>query len=65
MAGMMALNVALNGLVFVVLTERTYLPYSILSHIEAGDNMLITSIIILVLVFPTYIIKRSMQSLNV
>jgi hypothetical protein len=61
MAGMMALN----GLVFVVLTEKIYLPYSLLSHIEAGNYMIITSIIILLVVFPTYIIKRSMHGLKV
>jgi hypothetical protein len=56
MAGMMAFS----GLVFVVSTERTYIFYSLDSHIQAGADMIISSIVLLLVGFPAYIIKRSL-----
>jgi hypothetical protein len=61
MAGMMAFS----GLVFVVLTERIYLFYSLNSHNQAGTYMIISSIILLLVGFPAYIIKRSLYFVKV
>ena len=61
MAGMMAFS----GLIFVMLTERMYIFYSLSSHNQAGADMIISSIILLLVGFPAYIIKKSLLYVKV
>jgi cytochrome c oxidase assembly factor CtaG len=61
MAGMMAFT----GLVFVILTERIYLFYNISEHNQAGIYMIISSIVLLLGVFPAYIIKRTLSFVKI
>jgi uncharacterized protein DUF1404 len=61
MAGMMAFS----GLIFILLTERIYLFYSLNSHNQAGTDMIISSIILLLVGFPAYIIKKSLLYVKV
>lgn len=60
MSGMMAIS----GLVFVLLTERIYLSYNLDSQIESGNYMIASSIITLLVIFPAYLIKRSMRAVK-
>ncbi len=61
MTGMMGFS----GLVFVILTERVYLFYSVDNHNTAGAYMIITSILFLLVVLPVIIIKKTLHHVNV
>lgn len=61
MAGMMAFT----GLVLVILTERIYLFYNISEHNQAGIYMIVSSIVLLLGVFPAYIIKRTLSFVKI
>ena len=55
---------ALCGLIFIVLTHRIYLYYSIYGHNEAGMYMIITSLITMLGLFPAYIIRDARKKVN-
>jgi len=50
----------LSGVLFSIIGDHIYLVYDIQKHNEAGFYMVLTSIIILILLFPIYLIKRAM-----
>ena len=54
----------LAGVLFSVIGDNIYLVYDIQQHNEAGFYMMITSFVILILVFPIYLIKRAWFILN-
>jgi hypothetical protein len=60
MAGMMALC----GLGLILSNERIYIFYSLPSHNEAGEYMIISSMILLLGTLPAYIIKRTIYHIN-
>jgi hypothetical protein len=45
----------------LVSTYEIFIPYSLESHIEAGNVMMALSIIMAVIAFPAYIISRSLR----
>lgn len=61
MAGMMGFT----GLVFTILTHRVYLFYDIHNHNTAGAYMVITSIIFLLIILPIFLIKRTLDHINI
>lgn len=50
----------LSGMLFSVVEYNIYLVYDIQNHHEAGFYMVITSIVILILVLPIYLIKKTL-----
>ena len=61
MAGMMGFV----GLIIAILTERVYLFYDIHNHNTAGAYMVITSIIFLLIILPLFLIKRTLDHINI
>jgi len=61
MAGMMGFS----GLVFAMLTERVYLFYDLHNHNTAGAYMIITSIILIIIILPAFIIKRALYHVHI
>lgn len=53
-----------GGLIFVILDGQIYLVYSIRSHHDAGIYMIISSILLLIVITPAYLIRRTMFHLN-
>jgi hypothetical protein len=54
----------LSGLLFSVMKDSIYVIYDIKNHNEAGLYMILTSLVILILIFPIYLIKRAMIYIN-
>ena len=54
----------LAGLFFSVINDNIYMVYDIKNHNEAGFYMVLTSLVILILIFPIYLIKRGMIYIN-
>ena len=52
------------GLMFSLLDKPVYLVYSVSSHNNAGTYMLISCIIILLVVLPAYLIRRTLFHLH-
>jgi hypothetical protein len=50
----------LGGLEFTLIESKIYSVYSINSHNNAGNYMLITSIMLLLVGLPTYLIHRTL-----
>lgn len=50
----------LSGILFSVVEDNIYVVYDIQNHHEAGFYMVVTSIVILILIFPIYLIKKAM-----
>jgi hypothetical protein len=57
MSGMLALC----GLVFVLLTQKVYIHYPIANHIEVGTYMILIAMLNLFIVFPFYIVKKTLD----
>lgn len=53
------------GLMFSVLDKPIYLVYSVNSHHNAGTYMLVSCILLLLVVFPTYLIRRTLFYIRV
>lgn len=56
LVGMMGLS----GILFSVVEDNIYVVYDIQNHHEAGFYMVVTSIVILILILPVYLIKKAM-----
>jgi hypothetical protein len=48
-----------SGLILVILDNQIYQVYSISSHHNAGNYMIITFVILLLVIMPTYLIRRA------
>jgi Protein of unknown function (DUF1404) len=53
-----------GGLIFVILDEPIYQVYSIRSHHDAGIYMIISSILLLLVITPVYLIRRTIFHLR-
>jgi hypothetical protein len=53
-----------GGLIFVILDNQVYQAYSIKSHYDAGVYMIISSILLLLVVTPIYLIRRTIFHLK-
>ena len=53
------------GLLFSVTTDPVYSVYSVSGHNEAGDYMLITCIVLLLIGFPAYLIHRALVHIRI
>ncbi len=58
---LMNATMGLFGAFLLVSSHEIFFPYSLESHIEAGNVMIALSIIMAVIVFPVYIISRSLR----
>ena len=56
---------AFAGLMFAVTTTPIYPIYSVSSHNDAGTYMLITCLLLLLVVLPTYLIHRAILHLRI
>jgi hypothetical protein len=52
------------GLIFVIMDGQIYRVYSITSHQDAGIYMIISSILLLLVITPVYLIRRTMLHLK-
>ncbi|HZD35375.1 MAG TPA: DUF1404 family protein [Nitrososphaeraceae archaeon] len=52
------------GLIFLILDSQVYQVYSIKSHHDAGIYMIITSILLLLVITPIYLIRRTIFHLK-
>jgi hypothetical protein len=53
-----------GGLIFVILDDQIYQVYSVRSHNDAGIYMIISSIVLLLVVTPAYLIRRTIFHLK-
>ena len=53
------------GLIFTLLDRPIYLVYSVNSHNNAGTYMLISCIVLLLVVLPVYLIRRTLFHINI
>lgn len=53
-----------GGLIFVILDGQIYQVYSVRSHNDAGIYMIISSIVLLLVVTPAYLIRRTIFHLK-
>lgn len=51
----------LFGAFLLVSTHQIFIPYSVESHTEAGNVMIVSSIVMSVIAFPAFIISRSLR----
>ncbi len=58
---LMNATMGLFGAFLLVSNHQIFIPYSLESHIEAGNIMIALSIIMAVIAFPAYIISRSLR----
>jgi cytochrome c oxidase assembly factor CtaG len=58
---LMNATMGLFGTFLLVSSREVFIPYSLESHIEAGNVMIALSIIMAVIAFPAYIISRSLR----
>jgi cytochrome c oxidase assembly factor CtaG len=58
---LMNATMGLFGAFLLVSNHQIFIPYSLESHIEAGNVMIALSIIMAVIAFPAYIISRSLR----
>jgi hypothetical protein len=54
----------LSGLMFTLVDSKIYYEYSVSSHINAGNYMLISSIVLLIIGLPAYLIHRTFLHLK-
>ena len=57
---LMDATMALFGALLLVSNHQIYIPYSIESHIEAGNVMILLSIVMTLVAFPAFVINRSL-----
>lgn len=57
---LMDATMGLFGALLLVSNHQIYIPYSIESHIEAGNVMILLSIVMTLVAFPAFIISRSL-----
>jgi cytochrome c oxidase assembly factor CtaG len=58
---LMNTTMGLFGAFLLVTSHQIFIPYSVESHIEAGNVMIALSIVMAVVVFPAFIINRSLR----
>jgi cytochrome c oxidase assembly factor CtaG len=58
---LMNATMGLFGAFLLVSSHEIFIPYSLESHIEAGNVMIALSLVMTVIVFPAYIISRSLR----
>ena len=54
----------LFGLLLTLSTNPFYYPYSIQSHVNAGNYMILSSIIMMVIILPIFLIKKAIMYLD-
>lgn len=50
----------LSGILFSVVDDNIYVVYDIQQHHDAGFYMVVTSLVILILILPIYLVKKAM-----
>jgi hypothetical protein len=58
---LMNATMGLFGAFLLVSSHQVFIPYSVESHIEAGNVMITLSVVMTVVVFPAFIISRSLK----
>jgi hypothetical protein len=57
---LMDATIGLSGALLLVSNHQIFIPYSVESHVEAGNVMIALSIVMAIVAFPAFIIARSL-----